>query len=70
MTKWEYMFVLVVGGSLVSVNDVKIQEAMPHIKKGTNIAQFANELGQEGWEFVMAHGEEYIFKRMCAETPA
>lgn len=68
MQKWEYAFAFVVGGKVVSVNGQKVGNIGIVFSKGPSCYDFANQLGDAGWEMVttMVRGgitEYLVFKR-------
>ena len=71
--KWEYLFVEVDEDKHVPRPATFNGEPLENWKKGPSIFDFSNQLGGEGWELVIAHGDEkgilvgLIFKRQRSD---
>ena len=69
MPKWEYLFVEVLEEKHVPRPATVNGRPLPDWKRGPSIYQYADDLGDEGWELVGAHGADkgvlagLIFKR-------
>jgi len=63
MQKWEYLV-------LISYGDLSKEDARLHILNGKSFGKdhelfypYIKELGEQGWELVSVHDNEYYFKR-------
>lgn len=58
MQKWEYLYVIAIGGTVVRIQEYRNQVLFPipnmldeaHV--GPDLIDFLNEFGREGWEVV------------------
>ena len=54
MQKWEYLYVVAIGGTVVQINKetFRIPDQFDEDIEGTSIFDFLNEFGQKGWEAI------------------
>ncbi len=68
MTKWEYTFVLFGVGDRNAWRPAEVNDqTLPNWKRGPTGSEFANQLGEQGWELVATFSTgitpTLIFKR-------